>query len=215
MDITQAVARLDSQLPLKARQDQLNQEMKLAYQSVLRSLVNYGRPPTQTELAQLLGKDSVDSSIHKLAKDDLVVLDPEGKEVVGAYPVTIEQTPHRITVNGHTIFAMCALDAVSVAPMFNVEVQIESRCHVTQDLISIVMNNNELVKVLPSQEVRVGVRWKMPTGAAAHSMCLEMPFLLNEQVAMEWQDGDTENISLFTLPEAVEFGKGFFEPLLK
>lgn len=214
MDINKAVERLNSQLPLKSRQDRLSQDLKLAHQNVLRSLVNYGRLPTKTELTQLLGKDRVDSSIHKLAKDDLVVLDKEGVNIAGAYPVTNETTPHQITVNRHTIFAMCALDAVSVAPMFNADVQIESRCHVTHDAVTITMRDDELLMVLPSQDIRVGVRWQMPTGAAAHSICLDMVFLLNEQVALEWQKGDTEYYSLFTLPDAVEFGKGYFKPLL-
>jgi hypothetical protein len=43
---------------------------------------------------------------------------------------------------------------------------------------------------------------------------MEMVFLKDRQTAEEWQDGDTENVSLFTLPEAVEFGKRFFLPLL-
>ncbi|WP_455202511.1 alkylmercury lyase family protein [Kaarinaea lacus] len=214
MDIKQALARLNSQLPLKARQDQLGRNLKLAHQNILRSLVNRGRPLTETELIPLLGKDGVDSSIQQLAQIDLVVLDKEGVNIVGAYPVTIETTPHRITVNRHTLFAMCALDAVSVAPMFNTEVQIKSRCHVTHDAITITMRNDNLLTVLPSQDITVGVRWQMPTGAAAHSMCLEMVFLLNEQVALEWQKHNTENYSLFALPEAVEFGKRFFRPLL-
>ena len=215
MDIKQAVTRLNSQLPLKSRQNQLGQELKLVHQSVLQSLVNNGRPPTLTELIYFLNKDEIEIGIQKLAYNDLVVLDAARKNIVGAYPLTIEQTPHQLTVNGQSIFAMCALDALSVAPMFNTAVQIETRCHVTQTAIIINMRDSEILDAQPSLDIRVGVRWQMPTGAAAHSMCLEMVFLLDEQIALQWQNGDVENTSLFTLPEAVEFGSEFFRPLLK
>ena len=215
MDISHALARLNSQLPLKARQDKLSPELKVAHQSVLRSLVNNARPPSEKEMAQLLGRENVERSLQKLMQDDLIVLDATEKNVVGAYPVTIEQTPHHVRVHDHSIYAMCALDAVSVAPMFNTQVEINSLCHMTETAISMEMNGYDILNSQPSSSIRVGVRWQMPTGAAAHSMCLEMVFLLDEQVALQWQNGDTENKSLFTLHEAVAFGSEFFVPLLK
>ena len=168
MDIKQAVARLNSQLPLKSRQNQLGQELKLVHQSVLQSLVNNGRPPTLTELIYFLNKDEIEIGIQKLAYNDLVVLDAARKNIVGAYPLTIEQTPHQLTVNGQSIFAMCALDALSVAPMFNTAVQIETRCHVTQTAIIINMRDSEILDAQPSLDIRVGVRWQMPTLSLIH-----------------------------------------------
>ncbi|WP_455206766.1 alkylmercury lyase family protein [Kaarinaea lacus] len=214
MEIKQAVARLNSQLPLKARRDQLSVPLQRAHQAVLHSLVENGRPPTQTEMKQLLGENNVTNGIQVLVKNDLVVPDTAGTNIVGAYPLTIAQTPHRVTVNGHRLFAMCALDAVSVAPMFGVEVEIVSMCHVTHEALVVHMNDSEILSILPMPDVRVGVRWQMPSGIAAHSMCLEMVFLINERIALQWQDGDTENISLFRLAQAVEFGRQFFAPLL-
>ena len=46
------------------------------------------------------------------------------------------------------------------------------------------MKGFEILGSESSSNIRVGVRWQMPTGAAAHSMCLEMVFLLDEQVAL-------------------------------
>jgi hypothetical protein len=128
--------------------------------------------------------------------------------------VTVEKTPHRILVNDQHIYAMCALDAVSVAPMFDTVVKIESRCQLSEKAISITMKGAEILSVTPSTKVRIGVRWQMPCGAAAHSMCQEMIFLLEEQIARDWQNGDGSNITIFDLPHAVEFGSRFFKPLL-
>lgn len=215
MDITLAVRRLNSQLPLKARQDRLDQALKDIHQAILHSLVNNGRPPAISELREFSGNADINKIVERLRKDDLVVLDTAGQLVVGAYPVTVEATPHRIAVHGHSIFAMCALDAVSVAPMFHTAVRIDSRCHVTGEAITITMQDTKILSVRPSAAVRIGVRWQMPSGTAAHSMCTEMVFLLNDRIANEWQTRDSENISLFDLPQAVEFGKQFFTPLLE
>ena len=150
----------------------------------------------------------------RLGNDDLVVLNEAGTEIVGAYPMTLEATPHHLTVNGHPVNAMCALDALSVGPMYGADVEIDSRCHVSGDPIHVHQEDCGLLEVRPSTEVRVGVRWQNPTACAAHSMCMEMVFLKDERTAWEWQGGDTEHISIFTLDEAVEFGARFFRPLV-
>lgn len=214
MDIKSAIDRLNSQLPLKAKQNTLPRSLKTVHQRMLYSLVKQGRPLSHDELAQQLVEDNIEPGLHTLASEDLIVLDKESKQPVGAYPVTVEQTSHKITVNGHNIYAMCALDAVSVAPMFDTEVQIESSCKVTRTPISIRMRGKEILHAQPSAAVTVGIRWQMPTDVAAHSMCMEMVFLKDRHVAESWQGNDSENLSLFTLPEAVEFGSGFFQPLL-
>jgi hypothetical protein len=99
--------------------------------------------------------------------------------------------------------------------MFNAEVEISSRCHVTGTAITIHMQGETLQEVSPSTEVHVGVRWQNPSACAAHSMCLEMVFLQDQPTALEWQAGDTENTSLFNLQDAIAFGAGFFTPLLQ
>ena len=214
MDIQTALIRLNSQLPLKDRQNRLSPELKAAHQCVLTTLVNKGRPPTKEELEGVLGEEKFTESLQRLASEDLVVLNAQGSHPVGAYPVTIEHTPHKISVNDHRLHAMCALDAVSVAPLFDTHVTIESKCHVSQSPIILRMQGSKLLDVQPTDDVTVAIRWQMPSAVAAHSMCMEMVFLKDRQTAIAWQDSDVENISLFTLPEAAAFGKMFFMPLL-
>lgn len=214
MDIKSAVDRLNSQLPLKARQDKLPRSLKKVHQDMLYSMVKLGRTVSYDELVKQLGKENIESGLKSLATEDLIVLDEENQQPLGAYPVTLEHTSHKITVNGHTIHAMCALDAVSVAPMFGTEVQIDSVCHVSVSPILIRMRGNEIYDAQPSAEVTVGIRWQMPINVAAHSMCREMVFLKDRRTAESWQNKDTGNISLFTLPDAAEFGSLFFLPLL-
>jgi hypothetical protein len=214
-DIAEAIERLHSQLPLLGRQRALPPTLAQMHRAILRSLAERGRVPSRDELAAAFQGNDVDGALQRLGNDDLVVLNESRTEAVGAYPMTVEATPHRLNVNGTPINAMCALDALSVGPMFDAEVEIDSRCQVSGEPIHIHQRGREVLAVTPSAEVRVGVRWQQPSACAAHSMCLEMVFLEDEPTALTWQDGDTENISLFTLGEAIAFGAGFFNPLVK
>ncbi len=107
--IESSVLRLNELLPLKARQDRLSPAFRGVHRAVIVSLVMRGRPPTRTEIATLVGEQQVDMALDRLGNDDLVVLTADRREVLGAYPVTSETTPHVLEVNGHSIHAMCAI----------------------------------------------------------------------------------------------------------
>jgi len=213
MNIQSAVDRLNSQLPLKARQAQLSPALKKLHQAILLSLVTQGTPPTHEEMAEQMGEAQVASALQTLGAEDLVVLNAAGTDAVGAYPITTEATPHQLNIDTRTIYAMCALDAVSVAPMFASEVKIASHCHVSGDPIQIHMRGSDVIESNP-EGVMIGIRWQMPSSVAAHSMCTEMVFLKDENTARQWQGDELESISLFSLADAIAFGMGFFMPLM-
>jgi len=215
MPVSNAVQRLNDQLPLKLRQAALPPGLANVHRVTLASLAIQGQPPNREELQELIDGGDVDAALARLENDDLVVLNAAGDGIAGAYPMTTEVTPHRLRVNNQPVYAMCALDALSVGPMFNAAVDINSRCHVTGTPITLHMQGSSLKKVSPAQDVHVGVRWQNPSACAAHSMCLEMVFLKDQPTALEWQAGDTVNTSLFNLENAVAFGAGFFTPLLQ
>jgi mercuric reductase len=136
-------------------------------------------------------------------------------EIVGAYPMTTERTPHRVTANGIAVNAMCAVDALAISPLFGGETLIESRCHATGVPILIRQRGMQIVDVAPSSDVRVGIRWQSFSANAAHTLCTEMVFLKDAETAARWRSSDPSSIDLFTLAEAIELGSAFFQPLLE
>ena len=231
--LAQALQRLHDLLPLKERQDSLTRAQRELHRAILRSLVERGRPMGKEEIEKAAGGvEGALLAVAVLGASDLIVrgtlaitdtrtgkplvLDAMGGDVVGAYPVTMETTPHRVKVNGHDLFAMCAVDALAVATMFATEVEIDSVCHVTGEPVHIHQRRKEVLKSTPAaRDLRVGVRWQRVNGTAAHSLCRQMVFLKDAQTAAKWQSTDPASIDLFTIAEAIDFGEAFFLPLLE
>lgn len=228
-----AVRRLHDLLPLKERQQSLARPHLEVHRAILQSLLDHGRAPTQADIAKILdgnetaaasavallgGYDLIvrnDLTVIDAVTGDTVILDASGGQPVGAYPFTTEVTSYRVTVNGHQVYAMCAIDALAVGPMFNVEVEIDSTCAVTQEPIHIRQMGKEILEAEPSHEIRVGVRWQRPSASAARTLCRQMVFLKDAEAAARWQSIDPVTMELFTLPEAVAFGDAFFRPLME
>jgi len=213
--IAVAIEKLNSQLPLQARQQALPPALLSVHRAILRTLAEEGRTLTNDELANLVGADGVAAAIERLGGDDLVVLDADKTKVLGAYPMTTEETIHHLKVNGRAVNAICALDAVVVGPMYDAEVAIESRCQVTGEPVRVHQQGDRILSAEPSADVRVGVRWQQPGACAAHSMCLEMVFLKDGDTARRWVEEGEGDKTEFTLDEAVAFGASVFVPLVK
>lgn len=209
-----AVERLNRQLPLAVRQRELPSELASLHRAILRSLFERGRPLTREECAPLLAATSVDAALARLGAADLIVLAANGRDVAGAYPMTTEPTPHLLILPGRSVRAMCALDALSVTPMFGGAVEIRSVCRVSGEPVVVLQQDAAILDAAPG-EVLVGVAWRKPCGAhAAHSLCREMVFLKDSAAAQSWHGGDLDNHTVFDLTDAVEFGSRFFKPLM-
>jgi mercuric reductase len=231
--LAQALQRLHDLLPLKERQDSLAPKHRELHRAILRSLIERGRPLGEDEIAKIVGDaDGARAAVALLGAYDLVVrgplvvtdvltnkrvvLDGMGGEVVGAYPVTTEPTPHKVKVNGHNLYAMCAVDALAVGTVFDAEVEIDSVCHVTGEAVHVSQRRKEVLKSSPAaRDLRVGVRWQRITTTAAHVLCRQMVFLKDAATAAKWQAKDPASIDIFTVPEAIDFGEAFFLPLLQ
>ena len=208
-----ALDRLVSLLPLAHRQAGLSPGLRRVHQAFLRSLVERGRPLDDAELAAVAPGHDAAAATSVLVSLDLIVVNREGKPV-GAYPLTVEHTAFEVTVNGNTIWAMCALDALSVAPVFDASVRIRSRCQVTGAEILVQMQGAHVTGASPGLDVQVGVWWRDAGPVAARALCAGIVFLRDQPAAVQWQAGRTTDHDFAPLPEAVGVGARFFAPLM-
>src|SRR5215468_754939 len=99
---------------------------------VLRLYSRLGHAPTVDEIAAsaAMSRQDVKSRLHKLRGRDLILLDPTGDAILGAYPFTEVATGHSVTFagTGRVLSTMCAIDALGAGAMCRDDVAIHSTC---------------------------------------------------------------------------------------
>jgi len=209
--VEKMLQQLSSILPIAKRQRSLSSKYIETHQAILWSFAEKGRPLTNLEVADIVGSSEVAVVLKTLQERDLVMVNGED-DLVGAYPMTIEKTPYIITINGHSVYAVCAFDALAISAMFKKEVIIDSQCFLTGNPIQIKLNQEEILHAnLPN--IHLGIRMQDPGSCAAESICREMVFLENAEIAEEWSK-HRENAYTFTLPEAVQLSINYFTQLI-
>jgi len=208
-----ALARLNGILPLTARQAGLDSKLQQLHKAMLHAYVDIGRSLNRNEMAQQV--NDLDKAIHSLQENDLVVFNDDS-EPIGAYPFTMESRDHLVTVNGHNVHCMCALDALAVSPMFNLPIRITSRCHISAEPITIQQHGMKISAGDNAQDIFFGIDWSASSNdnCCANSLCTEMIFLKGRAVADNWLAESTGQQQIFPLDEAVELAARFFVPLL-
>ncbi|MCW8935530.1 MAG: alkylmercury lyase family protein [Gammaproteobacteria bacterium] len=208
-----ALKRLNMILPLKERQDKCSAQHKELHQQMLRSFVTYGRILNKDEMANWV--DNVPQAMRVLSENDMVTFS-ENAEPTGAYPFTMSEREHIVYVNGFKVHAMCALDALAVAPMFDETTEINSQCRVTGEPVHIQMSGETIQNPEEVLNLHFGIIWGAADSGAscADSLCMDMIFLKDTEVAKKWLSDDVNGREIFSLTDAVEFSSRFFVPLL-
>lgn len=211
-EVSAALKRLDSILPLQAGLKSLGANDAALYCHLLDSYVERGRTLTRDEVADRI--DDADRTLNNLVASKLIVLDDHGNPA-GAYPFTSQEREHKVRIDDITAHCMCALDALAVSPMFNIPTIIDSQCRATGEKIHIEQNGVSLTE--GTLDAWFGINWGAASDeiTCAESLCMEMIFLANEAVARDWLAESAETREIFKLTSAVEFAAGFFVPLVE
>lgn len=119
-----------------SRWARLSDSERKLYFWILRRFAAGGRPSSADMRAKgrRLGVD-IEAALETLAREDLVHLGPDG-EIAVAYPFSGRPTAHTVRfASGHETWAMCAIDALGIAPMFDEPIEIASRDPITGEEI--------------------------------------------------------------------------------
>ena len=205
-----ALKRLDNILPLLEGLKSLSREDARLYCRLLSAYVELGRALRRDEVSGIVADPQ--RSLGHIVDSKLIVLDSQGHPA-GAYPFTSQQREHRVLINGMTVHCMCALDALAVSPMFGKPSVIDSECRVTGNSVHIEQNGTCFTG--GKLDAWFGINWGAAAGdiVCAESLCLEMIFLANQQVATQWLAESADTHEIFNLQSALEFAAAFFVPL--
>jgi hypothetical protein len=200
----------------RARTDRLSESERQLYFWILRQFAA-GAPPSADAMgvaAENVGLDS-DEARTTLAREDLVHTDPDGRPLV-AYPFSATARGHRVLIDGEqTVQAMCAVDALGIAPMLNLPVEIVSHDPISSAEVRVQVSAKE------------GATWQPATAVVlAGSTCCDGPsfrgccdvlnfFETSENAERFLHEHPEIAGSTISIPEATEAGRVVFGGVLR
>lgn len=199
-----------------ARRARLADAERKLYFWILRRFATSSRPSSAElrEEAGRLGAD-VERALTTLAREDLVHLGPDG-EITVAYPFSGRPTAHRVRFpSGHQVDAMCAIDALGIAPMFGEPIEITSRDPLSGDEVRAQLTPDGDAAWQPDSAV-VLTGAADDCGESFRGCCPVLNFFASAQNAERYLSAhpDVDGFAI-SIPEAVAVGRAVFGDVLE
>jgi hypothetical protein len=179
---------------------------------ILRQFASSGRPSAAEtrQAAEDLGLDAA-RALQSLATEDLVHTANDG-EITVAYPFSGRPTEHRVRFpDGHGVYAMCAIDALGMAPMLDLSVEIVSRDPLTSERIEIALRPEGTGDWQPQGAVVV-------CGSVRDESCavaVRLNFFTSSANGQRWLEGRPDVRGyVMAMSDAIEAGRAVFGDLL-
>jgi Alkylmercury lyase len=196
------------------RHARLTDPERALYFWILRRFAERGRPSAMEtrEAAEGLGLEA-DIALTKLRTEDLVHTRQDG-EIMVAYPFSGRTTDHIVRFKGgHEVHAMCAIDALGMAPMFDQSIEVVSRDQVTGERIEIDLRPDGTGDWQPDQAVVVC--GASGDGESCRSCCPVLNFFASPENGERWlaERPDVQGY-VMTMAEAIEAERTVFGDVL-
>jgi alkylmercury lyase-like protein len=194
-----------------ARRARLTESERDFYFWILRHFATSGRPGRAEALAAAgrLGLDP-DAAFETLRREDLVHLGPDG-EITVAYPFSGRATAHRVRFpRGNEVDAMCAIDALGIAPMFGEPIEISSRDPLSDAHIRVRLEPEGAGEWHPQTTVVfAGVMDRQDD--SFRGCCPVLNFFSSTAMAEDWlaEHPDVRG-EVVSMPEAIAAGRAVF-----
>jgi len=212
---TLAAAEIPNSKLGAARHARLSEAERELYFWILRRFETDGLP-SSVELraaAERLGLEA-DGALETLAREDLVHRGADG-EVTVAYPFSGRPTAHRVRFSeGHEVDAMCAIDALGIAPMFGQPIEIQSRDPASGDEIRARVAPDGSVEWSPESAVVVAGAIRSQSDACC-GCCPVLNFFASPANAERWlaEHQEVRGTSI-SIREAAAAGRAVFGDVL-
>lgn len=188
------------------------------YQYILRTFAETGKPPSVQQLGKTLAlvQAAARSELDRLEKQGCIYRDPISKEIVSAYPFSALPTSHIVTFpTGHSVYAMCAIDALGMPSMLDSDATIQSACAACGAPIMIQIQAGQITEANPSEMVVIYAQGAADC-CAATDQCPFINFFCSSDHSQEWQARNHHlSLKTMTLAEALAGGQRTFGNLLR
>jgi hypothetical protein len=199
-----------------ARRARLTEAERELYFWILRHFASDGRPSSEETraAAHRLGIDA-EPALATLAREDLVHRGSDG-EITVAYPFSGRPTAHRVRFpNGHERDAMCAIDALGIAPMFGEPIEIASRDPVSGHAIDARVTPDGAAEWSPRSAVVVAGALDRQS-ESCFECCPVLNFFASPANAERWlAEHPQVRGSVISIEEATAAGRAVFGEVLR
>lgn len=187
-----------------------------ALAAVLRLYVRYGRPPRVSELAaeSRMSETLATALLGRLARHDLVLLEPDRRSIFGAYPFTEKVTGHAVVLEetGRRLNAMCAVDALGAGAMCRADSTIHSTCpSCGNDVVARIADHGMTLRDVHPADAVVWIGLRQSRGCAADTLCTELLLFCTRDHLARWRARDRGlEGHVLTAEEGFQLGKALF-----
>jgi hypothetical protein len=200
-----------------ARVGRLADPERELYAWILRRFATSGRP-SRAEIrasARRLGAQD-GRALETLAREDLVHLGVDG-EIAVAYPFSGRPTAHRVRLqSGHEISAMCAIDALGIAPMLRQPIEIASRDPLSEEAINVRVAPDGEASWRPEPTVVVAGALDRARDESCCSCCPALNFFASRRNAERWLAEHPEARGhVVSMSDAILAGRAVFGDVLE
>jgi hypothetical protein len=192
----------------------LTQPERELYRCILQQFAAAAPPSGQATRATALELGlEPDEALAALARDDLVHNDGVGRPLV-AYPFSARERGHRVLIGGlHEVDAMCAIDALGIAPMLALPIEVRSRDPISGREVHVQLHPGKQAGWQPNQAVVLAGSTRCD-GPSFGGCCDVLKFFETAENAEHYLRKHPEiNGAPITIPVAAEAGRVVFGDL--
>ena len=198
-----------------ARSAGLTDAQRKLYFWILRRFASDGRPSSgeARAAADQLRLDA-DEALATLSREDLMHRGNDGAITV-AYPFSGRPTAHRVRFpTGHEVEAMCAIDALGIAPMFGQRIDIESHDPISGEMIQAQVTADGTAEWWPESAVVVAGAIRSQEDACC-GCCPVLNFFASPANAERWLTEHPQvRGNVISMGEAAAAGQAVFGDVL-
>ena len=190
--------------------------LRAVHQAILRSFAAGGHAPEPETLDAAAAPFNAAAALAELAAGDFLCLD-QGGRISAAYPFSATPTAHLVQITGHPpVYAMCAIDALGIAPMLGTSVVISSADPVTEEPIVVSVDGSDSAWRPATAVVFVGRTADQCAGPSAATCCGYINFFASRPAAAAWARTHPEiDGGILSQARALEVGEQIFGQLLR
>jgi hypothetical protein len=190
--------------------------LRAVHQAVLRSFAQTGGPPETSLLEDAAAPFDAAQALAELAQGDFLCLDDAGRITV-AYPFSALPTAHRVQIaGGASAYAICAIDALGIAPMVDSKAVIQSADPSTGRPITVTVDGSNSEWHPRTAVVFDGRTGSEHPGPSAEICCGYMNFFATRAAAAAWAHAHPAITGgILSQDRAIQVGKQIFGQLLR